>query len=411
MAERVAVVLSGAAARGAFQAGALQELIPALRDDGLEPTVFLGTSAGSINAALWGSFADLGAEACGAEVVGVWRQMGRRNVIAHPVRTVVFDDGPRFLASALGFGRGLPSLLDTRPLMRTAERVLDTERLARNVSSGVIEAVGVAATRIPPPSPVPAQEAPAHSRTTVFVDSPRIPVAAVADPDRAVDVAQTPVLAEHVLASCAIPLAFPPQWVTAPAASQGWYVDGGVRLNTPLRPAIALGAERILVVAAMSTEYGPPLPPSLPDETIPDLAANGAQVLHSVLADRMSEDLRTLESTNRVVAQAAAGGTTLERSDGGELREIPVLTVSPEPGALGVLAADVISEKLYGNVFGRLRDSDAYALDRLLRGLGDGAGRRELLSYVFFDEDYFDAQLERGRVAAAAALAGGWQTS
>lgn len=411
MAERVAVVLSGAAARGAFQAGALQALIPALRDDGFEPTIFLGTSAGSINAALWGSFADLGAEGCGAEVVGVWRQMGRRDVIAHPVRTVLFDDAPRFLASSLGFADGLPALLDTAPLARTAERVLDTERLARNVSSGIVEAVGVAATRIPPPSDIPAQESPAHARTVVFVDSPRLPVAGIADPDRAVDVAAGPVLAEHVLASSAIPLGFPPQWVSQPAPSQGWYVDGGVRLNTPLRPAIALGAERILVVAAMSTEYGNPLPPSAAGETIPDMASTGAQVMHSVLADRMSEDLRTLRSGNRMVAQAAAAGTTLERSDGGQLREIPVLTVSPEPGSLGVLAAEVISAKLYGNLFGRLRDSDAYALDRLLRGIGDGAGRRELLSYLFFDEDYFGAQIERGRVAAELSLANGWQSA
>lgn len=411
MSERVAVVLSGAAARGAFQAGAMQTLIPALADHGLQPMVFLGTSAGSINAALWGTFADLGVDRCGDEVVGVWRQMGRPDVLAHPVRTVLLDDAPRFLASALGLGDGLPALLDTAPLVRTANRVLDTTRLARNVDSGVVDAVGVAATRIPPPSEVPEQESPAHARTVVFVHSPRIPVEAIADPDRAVDVAPGPVHPEHVLASSAIPLGFPPQWVGTPEASTGWYVDGGVRLNTPLRPAIALGAERILVIAAMSTEYGAPLPPSDPDETIPDMAATGAQVMHSVLADRMSEDLRTLHSRNRMVAQAAAGGTTLERSDGGDLREIPLMTVSPEPGSLGVLAAQIISDKLYGNVFGRLRESDAYALDRLLRGIGDGAGRRELLSYLFFDEDYFSAQLDRGRAAAEAALEHGWQTT
>ena len=50
----VAIVLTGAAARGAFQAGAPSRIAPALERQGLRPSIYLGTSAGAINAALWG---------------------------------------------------------------------------------------------------------------------------------------------------------------------------------------------------------------------------------------------------------------------------------------------------------------------------------------------------------------------
>ncbi|MGZ8689723.1 MAG: patatin-like phospholipase family protein, partial [Aeromicrobium sp.] len=78
--EKVAVVLSGAAARGAFQAGALAEIIPALEQQGLTPTIWLGTSAGSINAALWGENLHHGAAAAASEVLGVWHQMSDDDV-------------------------------------------------------------------------------------------------------------------------------------------------------------------------------------------------------------------------------------------------------------------------------------------------------------------------------------------
>ena len=59
-------MVTGAAARGAFQAGALAYLIPALERQGLLPTIWVGTSAGSINATLWGASLHLGAQTAGA---------------------------------------------------------------------------------------------------------------------------------------------------------------------------------------------------------------------------------------------------------------------------------------------------------------------------------------------------------
>ncbi|MCB0914156.1 MAG: patatin-like phospholipase family protein [Actinobacteria bacterium] len=407
MSSRVAVVLSGAAARGAFQAGALEVILPALEAQGHTPTIFIGTSAGAINAALWGQSAHLGYKAAGAQVVDTWSTMGREDVIAHPLRTLLLSGTPAFLSSSLGLGNGVTSIFDTSALADTAAEVLDGEQLAANVRDGTIDAVGVVATRLPPPGAEPTSQAPAHARTVVFLDS-TLDTAAVADPVRGVDVAVGPVRPEHVLASAAIPIAFPPVRIEEPAPFRGWYSDGGVRLNTPLRPAVALEADRILVVSAMSTGAdGPPQPPDEIGDT-PTIADTGAAVLHSVLADQITEDLHTLRSINLRLARAATPeGVPGESDVEPGHRTIPVMVVSPSPGELGLLAEQCATRGR--GPLGLWRSSDLYALNHLLRGLGDGPGRRELLSYVMFDESYFTAQIALGAAAAERALRDGWQ--
>ena len=47
---------------------------------------------------------------------------------------------------------------------------------------------------------------------------------------------------------------------TTPSHARGWYVDGGTRLNTPIKPALDLGAERLVVVASDSIA-GPVMEP------------------------------------------------------------------------------------------------------------------------------------------------------
>ena len=53
---------------------------------------------------------------------------------------------------------------------------------------------------------------------------------------------------EHVRASAAIPVLFPTVEITAPRSARGHYIDGGTRLNSPIKPALHLGADRVIVV-------------------------------------------------------------------------------------------------------------------------------------------------------------------
>jgi NTE family protein len=406
-APRVAVVLSGAGARGAFQAGALAELVPALEHQGTAPTVWLGTSAGSINATLWGARAQLEAEVAAQEVLAVWRRMGADDVYRSLLPFSLPRTALQYAAGAfLGRGRGTTSLLDTAPLRRTAAEELDTARLAANVEGGLLDAVGVVATRMPsdPDDVVPGA---ASGRSVLFLHEHEHSGYA-GEPERALDVVRGRVAADHVVASSAIPVAFPPVRLDAPDGAGGWYLDGGVRLNTPLHPAVGLGATRLVVVSATATQYGVPQP--APPGPVPDIADASAQVLNAALADRTTEDLRTLGRTNRLVAQAEVLGGTgrLTRSTGEAYRRIEVMTVSPPPGAMGKAAADVFARRTRGA--GRLSELDNWLVGRAIRGAGDGVGRRELLSYLFFDEEYFAAGIELGRAAARAALATGWES-
>lgn len=397
----VAVVLTGAAARGAFQAGALAQVLPSLQRQGLTPTIYLGTSAGAINSALYGSFAHLPMAEATQKLLDVWRSMDSEDVYRRPLFSAL-RDWIRWLPGALfGRGPGVASLLDTAPLRRTAHEVLDAEQIAANVQAGVLAAVGVAATRVPPAAtkqsvrsdPTSSWQI-SHAQSVLFLDT-LLDYSHVADPERALQVAAGPVVADQVLASSAIPVAFPPVEVSSPGGFEGWYLDGGIRLNAPLRPAVALGADHLIVIAAHPTRYPTMVPMERgPEPNVLDAAALSLQV---ILADRVIEDLQGIRTRNRWLAE----GADLRTGDGRPLHMVKILEISPPPGVLAELAADVLADQKW--------DLDAIALRRFLDGVGYGPGAKELLSYGYFNSDYFSRQIEVGAQAADKALRDGWQ--
>jgi NTE family protein len=398
--ERVAIVLTGAAARGAFQAGALSVLLPALHADGLAPTVAVGTSAGAINASLWASLAHLPPGAAVQQVLDVWQRTDSDDIFTHPLLTLpmtVWDA----LRSSVGLGGGVQALLDTSKLVATARKALDADQIASNVADGIVEAVGVVATRMP----AAAEPAAVSSgRSVVFMDA-GIDASQVDDPERAVDLAETRIDVAHVVASSAIPMAFPAVWVDQPDTRRGWYSDGGTRLNAPLRPAVRLGADRIVVVAAHATEYGRAPEPEPVGAPAPDVLDSAAHVLHSVLADRMVEDLTDLARKN---ALCRGSDTPVLGRKGHPLRPVALLTVAPEPGQLAAEATRVLGEKYGTWPWSWWDDTGTWLVDRLLRSVGDGPGRAELLSYLAFETEYFDRQISLGAAAAERALSAGW---
>ena len=131
----------------------------------------------------------------------------------------------------------LPSLLDPKPFERNLDRWIDWDAVHRNVDDDVVEIVGTVAT------------AARSGRTVVFVEGH---AERIKHRSHAIDYVTTRLDDQHVRASAAIPILFPPVRVEHPSEARGWYFDGGTRLNTPIKPALDLGAERLIVIGTDS---------------------------------------------------------------------------------------------------------------------------------------------------------------
>jgi NTE family protein len=373
---RVGLVLSGGGARGAYELGVLSVLAPVLQRRGERPRVIVGTSVGALNAAYLAAGADGGFVSVVEAGCQLWREVEYGDVLGPLLSARDLSLGLRFGLEFLGVRVGsTPGLLDNAPLGDTIKARVPFGKLAQNVRSGVIDTVGVAATSYQ------------SGRSVVFYEGPAGPPR---DDKRAIDYAPTRLAAVHVRASAAIEALFPAVQVTEPADMSGWYGDGGTSLNTPLKPALAFGAERLIVIGLNSTAGSPRAAANRPA----DLFDGVAQAVQALLADQLAGDVATLATINQIVAAGQSGAQGARTGDGH--RVIPYIFVAPrERFTVGRLASTIYRER-YAGLCGLRRAPDLALLGRLLDATRNPA-RGELFSYVFFAPEFAAALIEQGR--------------
>jgi NTE family protein len=373
--ERIGLVLAGGGARGAYEVGALAALAPALAARGQSPNIVVGTSIGALNGAFLAARAHQPLETTAAAGLEMWREL-RWGDALRPLLS------PSELGRLLGAGAmlaGLPGadlsgLLDPSPLRDTLGRFVAFERIARNVKDGALSAAAVVATAY------------ATTRSVVFHHG-----GPALGPDlvRAIDYVATPLAPEHVLASAAIPGAFPAVEIRRPRVARGFYGDGGVRLNAPLKPALALGADRVVVIG-LNSSMTPAQAPRRPD------AIDGvAQLLQVVLADQLAEDVATLAAVNETLAPAGPSAARDGTHRAGR-RRIPYIFIAPgDRLEIGRLARDVYKRHFAG-VGGVVRDTNLALLGRIVNA-DRSAIHGELLSYLLLAREFVDELIALGR--------------
>lgn len=358
------LVLPGGAARGAWQAGALRfvftELAPRLGPD-LWPEVVSGTSVGALNGVFTAARDREGVGRISAQ----WRELSTTQVYDLGLRRALQAFASTFRDPAPGAS---VALLDARPLRTLVARTFPRASLRRAIDSGATHAMYVTATDL------------VSGRTTTFADLARGNLPFRPLPSAVVRRAR--IQPRHALASAAIPFLFP----SIPVQGR-LYVDGGLRHNTPLRPVLLSGCDRVLVIAPkLPTEQAADLAPhTRVTPTLPFLAGKS---LNALMLDPVERDLRMAERLNEVVdwgvARFGPEFATEIAADLG-LRRVETTFLVPSTD-LGVLAADAIRKD---------RVRAPWRVQLLLRVIGDRANAAEsdLLSYLLFDK-VFTAPLE-----------------
>ena len=246
-------------------------------------------------------------------------------------------------------------LLDTSGLERFVLRVIPWRGIERSLRNRSLHAMSVSATHV------------GTGHTVVFLSSAE-PVPREWSRDPFVRHRAARIGPRHVLASAAIPMLFP-----AVKIGDEYFTDGGLRQNTPMSPAIRLGADRLLLVSLRHVKKTPE-PKAVEQERVeayPKPLFLAGKALNALMLDHTEYDLMRMQRINMILdAGRASFGDRFEemmnhelvRLRGAPLRSIQAVHIRPSED-IGAIAADFAAAgkvKVKGLIAKRAHEAEAW---------------------------------------------------
>jgi NTE family protein len=314
----------------------------------------VGVSAGAINAAYLATQAD-DLEAGTANMCAMWRKLTTSNVFKTDYVSV--GRSAARLMRGLAFGGfsdklrpNKVGLLNVNPLAELLAKRIEFQRIPEHVASGKLNSLCITAT-----------DYSTSLGVTFFTGNPTL-----TEWKRVHRVGvRSEIGVDHIMASAAIPVFFPPWQV-----GKRHYGDGCLRNTAPLSPARRIGARKLFVIGVRKWKDD-----VLDDSTIvkPSLGRVMSVVINAIFMDAVEVDIERVKIIN----------DNLEMSTQKQnFKKIDIMYIQPSHAP-----SDLAETRVEGL---------PPVLRFLISGLGTAHESSEILSYLTFDPLYLNALVDLG---------------
>ena len=367
MENALGLVMTGGGARGAYQAGVLKRIgeIKRVQSQGNPFPIIGGASAGAINGSALATGSDDFSRVTKV-VAELWAKLTPSDIFRCDVLTQAHNSLTWILDLSFGgvLGGGhAHSLLDATPLRHFLSKHLDCNRIQDNIKRGNLYALAISATNY------------TSGKSYLFIQGAK--GHPMWNRSRRVTLA-TKITVDHICASGAIPLVFPPVKLETPNGT-AFFGDGCVRLQQPLSPVIRLGARKLMAIGVRceSREHQE----EAADYRDPSLAQIMGVLFNVMFLDHLATDIEHLERLNQLLAN---GQMRQSGTPGCEkIRPLKALLIAPS-----VNLSDLAQ---------RHQRDMPYLIQFFVNSLGrDAASCADVMSYLLFTSKYTRDLIEIG---------------